>query len=122
EADGTLSLGGLEMSMVRALANDVTVCGEAEPCVYVTEFFQADGTRVLFDLSEKPWMPALSKSRPLTDSFEGPAIDSRIWNVQDPGAALALTSAGLTCGGGGSIIGATVLSSIFNLELGGGLV
>jgi hypothetical protein len=120
EADGSLSLSALEMSMVRALANDVTVCGEAEPCVYVTEYFQGDGTTVVFDLSEKPWMP--SQSKPLTDSFEGPTIDLRIWNVADPGAALTLTSAGLTCGGGGSSIGATVLSAIANLELGGGLV
>jgi hypothetical protein len=122
ESDGTLSLSGLEMSMIKGLANDVTVCGEAEPCVYVTEFFQGDGTTVLFDLSEKPWMPPPSKSKPLTDSFQGPTIDSRIWNVDDPGAAFTLTSAGLTCGGGGSMIGATVLSAIANLELGGGLV
>jgi hypothetical protein len=122
ESDCTLSLSSLEMSMIKGLANDVTVCGEAEPCVYVTEFFQGDGTTVLFDLSEKPWMPTPSRSKPLTDSFQGPTIDSRIWNVDDPGAAFTLTSAGLTCGGGGSMIGATVLSAIANLELGGGLV
>jgi hypothetical protein len=122
ESDGTLSLRGLAMSRVRALANDVTVCGETEPCVYVTEFFQADGTSVLFNLSERPWMPAASKSKPLTDNFQGPTIDTRIWNVEDPGAALALTSAGLICGGGGSSIGATVVSAISSLEMGGGFV
>ena len=78
--------------------------------------------RVLFDLGEKPWMPSASSAKPLTDDFHGPTIDTRIWNVDDPGAAFTLTSAGLTCGGGGSIIGATVLSAISNLELGGGLV
>ena len=122
EADGTLSLTDLELSMVKALANDVTVCGEAEPCVYVTEYFQGDGTGVLFDLGEKPWMPSTSNAKPLTDDFQGPTIDARIWNVDDPGAAFTLTSAGLTCGGGGSMIGATVLSAISSLELGGGLV
>ena len=108
--------------MVKALANDVTVCGEVEPCAYVTEFFQGDGTTLLFDLGEEPWMPPASKSKPLTDNFQGPAINTQIWNVDDPGAALTLTSAGLTCGGGGSNIGTTVLSAISNLELGGGLV
>lgn len=122
ETQGTLSLSGLEVSMVKALANDVTVCGEVEPSAYVTEFFQGDGTTVLFDLTEEPWMPPSSKTKPLTDSFQGPAINTQIWNIDDPGAALTLTSAGLTCGGGGSSLGTTVLSAISNLELGGGLV
>ena len=122
ESEGTLSLSGLEVSMVKALANDVTVCGEMEPSAYVTEFFQGDGTTVLFDLTEEPWMPPPSKTKPLTDSFQGPAINTQIWNVDDPGAALSITAAGLACGGGGSVLGTTVLSAISNLELGGGLI
>ncbi len=122
ESDGTLSLDGLELSMAKALANDVTVCGEIEPCAYVTEYFQGDGTMASFDLAEEPWAPVASQSKPLTDSFDGPTFDTQVWSVDDPGAALTLTSAGLTCGGGGSIIGATVFSAISNLELGGGLV
>ena len=122
ESQGTLSLSALHASMIKALANDVTVCGEVEPSAYVTEFFQGDGTSVLFDLTEDPWMPPSSKTKPLTDSFQGPSIDTQIWNVQDPGDALTLTSAGLTCGGGGGDIGSVVLSAISNLELGGGLI
>jgi len=122
EAQGTLSLSGLDLSMVKTLANDVTVCGEIEPCAYVTEFFQGDGTTVLFDLTEEPWMPPASKEKPLIENFQGPTINTQIWNVDDPGSALTLTSAGLTCGGGGSSFGSTVLSAISNLELGGGLV
>ncbi|MGD0369671.1 MAG: hypothetical protein ABSA94_19635, partial [Acidobacteriaceae bacterium] len=122
ESQGTLSLSGLQVAMVKALANDVTVCGEVEPSAYVTEFFQGDGTTVLFDLTEDPWMPPPSKTKPLSDNFQGPRIDPQLWNVADPGAALALTSAGLTCGGGGSILGTTSVSAVSNLELGGGLV
>ena len=122
ESQGNLSLSGLQVAMVKALANDVTVCGEVEPSAYVTEFFQGDGTTVLFDLTEAPWMPPPSKSKPLSDNFQGPTVNSQIWNVADPGAALALTSAGLTCGGGGSKLGTTSVSAISNLELGGGLV
>ncbi|HUB19640.1 MAG TPA: hypothetical protein VL990_13455 [Acidobacteriaceae bacterium] len=122
ESQGTLNLSGLTLSRVKALANDVTICGETEPSAYVTEYFQGDGTTVLFDLTEKPWMPAPSKAKPVSDNFQGPAINTQIWNVDDPGSALSLTSAGLTCGGGGSPIGTTVLSAISNLELGGGLV
>ncbi len=122
ESQGTLSLNALQVSMVKALANDVTVCGEVEPSAYVTEFFQGDGTTVLFDLTEDPWMPPPSKTRPLSDNFQGPTINKQIWNVDDPGSALALTSNGLTCGGGGSVIGTTMVSAVSNLELGGGLV
>lgn len=122
ESQGTLSLNALQVSMVKALANDVTVCGEVEPSAYVTEFFQGDGTTVLFDLTEDPWMPPPSKTRPLSDTFQGPTINKQIWNVDDPGSALALTSNGLTCGGGGSVIGTTMVSAVSNLELGGGLV
>jgi len=122
ESQGTLALSGLQASMVRTLANDVTVCGESEPSAYVTEFFQGDGTTLLFDLTELPWMPAPSRSKPLVENFRGPNINTQIWNVGDPGQALSLTSAGLTCAGGGTILGTTVLSAISNLELGGGLI
>jgi hypothetical protein len=122
EAEGSLSLSALELSMTKALANDIIVCGETEPCAYVTEYFEGDGTTTLFQLSQDPWMPPASKSKPLTDTFPGPAINPQIWNVEDPGAALTLTSAGFTSGGGGSNLGTTVLSAISNLELGGGLI
>ena len=46
ETDGTLNLAALSFtaSVKRALANDITVCGEHEPVAYVTEYFLlADG-------------------------------------------------------------------------------
>ena len=122
EAEGTLSLGNLSLSMVKALANDVTVCGATEACAYVTEFFQGDGSTVEFDLTARPWMPASSKEKPLIDLFDEPAIDPQLWAVGDPGAALSLTSQGLTCAGGGGSYGSVTLSAISNLELGGNLV
>ncbi|HEX4310524.1 MAG TPA: hypothetical protein VHZ25_10890 [Acidobacteriaceae bacterium] len=122
ESQGTLSLSGLDLSMVKALANDVTVCGEVEPCAYVTEFFQGDGTTLLFDLTAMPWMLPPSKAKSLSDNFQGTTLNQQTWNVDDPGVALTLTSAGLTCSGGGTNIGTTVVSAISNLELGGGIV
>ena len=122
ETQGTLSLSALEVAMVKALANDVTVCGETEPAAYVTEYFQGDGTTVLFDLTEEPWVPAPSKTKPLNDTFQGPAINQQIWSIADPGQALSLTAAGLTCSGGGGTLGSTMLSAISNVELGGSLL
>ncbi len=45
ETDGSLNLANLTFtaSVKRALANDVTVCGENEPVAYVTEYFLGDG-------------------------------------------------------------------------------
>ena len=122
ESDGSLSLSGLRLSMARPPANDVTVFGEAEPCTYVTEFFQGDGTTAMFYLSGKPWMPPATQAKPMNDSFQGSSINTQVWSVDDPGSALTLTGQGLTCGGGGSTIGTTVLAALSNLELGGGLV
>lgn len=122
EESGTLSLTNLSLAMVKALANDVTVCGEAEACAYVTEFFQGDGTTVLFNLTERPWMPAAARQKPLVDSFQGPTIDGQLWAIGDQGGALSLTSVGLTCAGGGGTLDSVVLSAISNLELGGNLV
>jgi hypothetical protein len=122
EAQGTLSLSNLNLSMVKALANDVTVCGETEACAYVTEYFQGDGTTVLFDLTEDPWIPAAAKQKPLVELFQGPTVNTQIWTIGDPGASLSLTSAGLTCGGGNGSYGSVTLSALSNLELGGSLV
>jgi hypothetical protein len=121
ESEGTLSLSGLSVARVKALANDITVCGEAEPCAYVTEYFEGDGTTTLFNLTQKPWMPSPSRSKPLNDSFQGAAVNPQIWNIEDPGSAMTITSAGFTCAGSGNL-GTSVLSAISNLELGGGLI
>ena len=51
ETDGSLTLGNLAFtaSVKRALANDVTVCGENEPVAFVTEYFLGDGVTTQFD-------------------------------------------------------------------------
>jgi len=122
ESDGTLQVNNLQASMVKTLANDVTVCGEEEPSAYVTEVFAGDGTTVLFDLMEDPFFPPSSKTRPLVDLFQTPAINPQVWQLQDPGAHVSLTSNGVTCVGGNGLDGETTLCAISNLELGGSLV
>ncbi len=121
EAQGTLSLSGLQVSMTKALANDITVCGEAEPSAYVTEYFQGDGTTVLFDLTEQPFLQPASKEKPLVDTFSGPAVNPQLWALSDPSADVTITSNGLTCGGGDGQLGVTMLAAISNLELGGSI-
>lgn len=122
EAQGTLSLSDFQVALVRELANDVTVCGEIEPSAYVTEYFQGDGTTLVFDLTEQPFVQPASKEKPLVDTFPGPTINPQFWNVEDPSSALQLTSNGLTCGGGNGQYGVTLVSAVSNLELGGSLI
>lgn len=122
EADGTLQVQALSISMAKALANDVTVCGEEEPAAYVTEIFQGDGTTVLFDLTRLPYFPESSHSKPLTDLFQGPSINPVLWGLIDPGSHLSITSSGLTCNGGTGNDGETVIAAIDPLEIGGALV
>lgn len=122
ETQGTLSLSNLQLSMTKALANDVTVCGEIEPCAYVTELFEGDGTAALFNLVEQPWLPAASRQKPLVDLFQGPSIDTQQWSIGDGGAYLSITGNGLTCAGGSGNYGSVSLAAISNLELGGGLL
>jgi len=122
ETDGTLVVSKLQASLVKTLANDVTVCGKDEPSAYVTEVFAGDGTTVLFDLTEDPFFPPSSKTKPLTDLFQTPGINTQLWQLQDPGAHVSLTSNGLTCSGGNGLDGETTLCANGNLELGGSLV
>ncbi|MBV8674439.1 MAG: hypothetical protein JOZ33_13480, partial [Acidobacteriaceae bacterium] len=122
EANGDLQITALEASMVKSLANDVTVCGEKEPGAYVTEFFQGDGTTAVFELTEEPYSPPTSKAKPLIDLFQEPTINTQLWAVADSGSQLSITASGLTCIGGNGIDGNTTLSTINQLEIGGTLV
>ncbi len=122
ESDGTLSLANLQIGTAKALANDITVCGEEEPAAFVTEFFQGDGTLVVFDLACQPWKLPASKARTFTDDFQGSTLSTQLWVVDDPGSAVTLTSSGLTCAGGNGILGNTVISAFSNIEMGGGLI
>ena len=122
EADGTLSIAQLEASMVKTLANDVTVCGPSEPSAYVTEFFEGDGTTVLFNLTEAPYFPPASKMKPLVDLFQEATINPQVWSVSDSGSRVSITSAGLTCTGGDGVLGDTTVSTLNQLELSGSLV
>jgi hypothetical protein len=122
EAAGTLSLSQLAASQVKALANDVTVCGPEEPSAYVTEFFEGDGITTLFNLTGQPYFPPTSKDKPLIDLFQTPAINPQIWEVTDPGARLSITASGLTCTGGDGFLGDTTISTVIDLEMSGSLV
>jgi hypothetical protein len=124
ETDGSLSLAGLGFtaSVKRALANDVTVCGEHEPVAYVTEYFLGDGVTTQFYLTADPYFPAASKSTIISELFNESQINQQVWSSIGGPGYLSLGVGGLTLNGGNGIDGQTVLSWIDPVEMGGTLL
>ncbi len=84
--------------------------------------FPVKADTALFDLTEEPYFPPSSKTKPLIDLFQEPTINPQIWQVNDSGSHLSITASGLTCAGGNGIDGNTTLTTVNQLEMGGSLV
>ncbi len=124
ETDGSLTLGALTLNGTakRALANDVTVCGAAEPQAYVTEYFLGDGVTTQFFLAEDPYFPPASKAILIHELFNEPAIDARIWTNSGGVGYLTLGAGGLAMQGGNGIDGDTMLTWMDPIEMAGTLL
>jgi hypothetical protein len=120
DGGGSLQIAALKTSMVKELANDVTISGQIEPSAYVTEMFAGDGTTTVFTLSDAPFR--ISTPTLLTDSFNLAALNAQIWNATDPGSHMSLGANGLTLTGGTGSDEQTTLAAIDQIELGGSLV
>jgi hypothetical protein len=123
ESDGSLNLANLSLtaSVKRALANDVTVCGENEPAAYVTEYFLGDGVTTQFELAADPYFPPASKSTIISELFNEPQINTTIWGVCG-GNYIGLGPNGLAMNGGSGYDGQTTLEWLDPIEMGGTLL
>ncbi len=124
ETDGSLNLANLTFtgSVKRALANDVTVCGESEPVAYVTEYFQGDGVTTQFNLASNPFFPATSQTTIIDEFFNGPQINQRVWCPSSGSGFFTLGASGLTMNGGNGIDGQTLLTWLDQVEMSGTLL
>ena len=124
ETDGSLNLSNLAFTATtkRALANDVTVCGENEPVAYVTEFFLGDGVTTQFTLAADPYFPAASKSTIISELFNEPQINQSVWAASGGPSYLTLGAGGLVMNGGNGIDGDTLLTWLDPVEMGGTLL
>ena len=124
ENDGTLELANLALTAnaERAVANDVTVCGENEPAAYVTEYFLGDGVTTQFELSEDPWMEPAGSAHVIRELFDEPAIDARLWSPMGGAGSFALGANGLAMNGGSGRDGETLLTWRDPVEMGGTLL
>jgi hypothetical protein len=124
ETDGSLSLASLAFtaSVKRALANDVTVCGENEPVVYVTEYFLGDGVTTTFNLAADPWFPATDKTTLISELFNEASINRTLWGPLGSAGTLTLGPNGLAMNGGNGIDGETLLAWLDPIEMGSTLL
>ena len=124
ETDGSLNLSNLVFtaSVKRALANDVTVCGENEPVALVTEYFLGDGATTQFNLAADPYFPATSQSTIISELFNEAQINETVWGATGGLGYLTLGPGGLTMSGGSGIDGQTLLGWIDPIEMGGTLL
>jgi hypothetical protein len=124
ETDGSLNLAALSFtaSVRRALANDITVCGEHEPVAYVTEYFLGDGVTTQFYLAADPFFDPAAKSTIINELFNEPVINQSVWGNTGLSGYLTLGAGGLVMDGGNGIDGQTILSWIDPVEMGGTLL
>lgn len=124
EANGSIALAKLAFSgsSKRAMANDVTVCGQNEPTTYVTEYFSGDGMTAQFNLAEAPWIPASGKRTLIRELFNEPQLNTTVWGAMGGPGYLTLGSGGLSMNGGNGLDGQTVLNWLDPIEMGGTLL
>jgi hypothetical protein len=124
ETDGSLNLASLTLtgSVQRALANDVTVCGEHEPVAYVTEYFLGDGITTQFYMAADPFFPSSAKTTLIHEMFNEALINNSLWANLSSSGTITLSAMGLSVEGGNGIDGETTLSWIDPIEMGGTLL
>lgn len=120
DGDAVVAFAAPSASAARELAADLTLSGLMEPAAYIAESFLGDGTTAVFDLTEPPFRPA-GTATVLDERFERD-LNPRLWQVNDAGGFLSLTSAGLTMTGGNGLDGQTTLTAIAPLEIAGTLM
>ena len=120
ESDVNLSVQALALQPQSAITNDVTVIGEIEPQAFVRDYFVGDGLTTRFHLSQTPFTKF---SRTIfSEEYATSTLDPTKWAVTDPGGAISVSSGKLQVAGGNGSDGATVISFVEKIELGGAWV
>ena len=110
-------------SVKRALANDVTVCGEHEPVAYVTEYFLGDGVTTPVLSGRGPVLSAPHPSPPSSASSSTRLKSTcSVWGNPGGYGYLRLGAGGLVMDGGNGIDGETLLTWLDPVEMGGTLL
>ena len=120
DSDPNFCPQGLTLHPGNAIVNDVTVIGELEPRAYVRDYFVGNGLTTRFYLSQPPFT---KRSTTIFDEeYSAPALDPTRWSVSDPTHAVVIGTGKLQIAGGTGADGATVVSFVEPVELGGSWV
>lgn len=111
---------GLTLRSPDAIANDVTVVGRVEPGSYVKDYFLGDGYTLGFNLSETPFVSRTQVL--LEDEYESAELNQRYWIATDPTRAVSVSGGKLRVEGGNGVDGATTVTLVEQVELGGSLM
>ncbi len=120
ESDSNFSPQGLTLQPGGAIINDVTVVGDLEPRAYVRDYFVGNGLTTRFYLSQPPF--AKRSKTVLDEEYTTALLDSTRWSVFDPGGAVVVGGGKLQVAGGNGVDGATVVTFVEKMELGGSWV
>jgi hypothetical protein len=117
ESDPNFCPQGLTLQPGNAIVNDVTVIGDLEPRAYVRDYFVGNGLTTRFYLSQTPFG---KRSNTIFDEeYATPTLDPTRWGVTDPTGAAVVGSGKLQIAGGTGTDGATTVSFVEEMELGG---
>lgn len=119
ESSASYSPDGLKLQSPDALVNDVTIKGAAGPDAYVKNYFLGDGVTVAFTISHKPF--TRHAHAVFEEEYKTSPLDPTRWSVADPTSAISVSSGALNVQGGNGADGATVVSFVEQIELGGAL-
>lgn len=97
--------------------NDITVTGRVEPLAYVKDYFLGDGYTLQYNLSELPF--ARRNLTMVEEEYAGTALRAQYWALQDASAKVSVAGGKLKVAGGTGVDGATVVSFVEQMELGG---
>jgi hypothetical protein len=120
ESDAHFCPEGLTLQPGNAIVNDLTVIGNPEPRAYVRDYFVGNGVSTRFYLSQPPFTKR--STTVFDEEYSTPALDPARWVVSDPAHAVVIGSGKLQIAGGTGADGATVVSFVEQMELGGAWV
>jgi hypothetical protein len=120
DASDTFDPAALVVERPQKTANDMTVIGRSEPRAYVKDYFSGDDVTLRFQLSETPFT---RRNRTfIDDEFAGNTLDPIIWTKTDPASVISVSGGKLRAAGGTGTDGATTVSFVEPIELGGALI
>jgi hypothetical protein len=120
EADPSYSPDQLVLTSSGPWANDATLFGRVEPRAYVKNYFLGDGSSLRFYLSDIPYSG--SSSVFLDEEYQDATLRSEWWSRLDPANAISVSGGKLRVAGGTGNMGATSVSFVDPLEIGGALL